>query len=250
MFDLSGRVALVSGGSRGIGRARAEGFAASGAEVIVASRRKDACGEVASAIEQAGGKAIAMQCHAGKLDEIEALFGDITSRFGRLDVLVNCGATNPFFGLIGDTEPSVFDKTIEVNLRGPFFMSAHAVKLMRPRGSGSIINVASINGISPGLFQGIYSITKAALINMTKSFALEYGSDGIRVNALLPGLTDTKLASALTKNPEHLQPFLDKIALHRVAQPEEMVGAAIYLASDAYSYTTGATQVVDGGATI
>jgi len=249
MFDLTGKVAVVSGASRGIGQAIAEGLAAHGAHVVVSSRRRESCEAVAEKIRAGGGKATAVECHVGNMADIDALFDAVDKLLGRLDILVNCGATSPYFGPVGDTDLAAFEKTVEVNLRGPFFMSAKAVARMKKSGGGSIINVASINALSPGMHQGIYSITKAALVNMTKSFAKEYGCDNIRVNALLPGLTETKLASALTQNEMLLKPFLEKVPLGRVAQPQEMVGAVVYLASDAAAYTTGAALVVDGGVT-
>ncbi|WAD27348.1 SDR family oxidoreductase [Stutzerimonas nitrititolerans] len=247
LFDLNGKVAFVSGASRGIGEAIAKLLAQQGAHVIVSSRKLDGCQAVAEAINAAGGKATAIACHIGELEQIQSVFAQIREQFGRLDILVNNAATNPQFCHILDTDVSAFQKTVDVNIRGYFFMSVEAGKLMRAHGGGSIINVASINGVTPGHFQGIYSVTKAAVINMTKAFAKECAPLGIRCNALLPGLTDTKFASALVKNDTIREQALQHIPLHRVADPSEMAGAVLYLASDASSYTTGVSLNVDGG---
>lgn len=247
LFDLDGKIAFVSGASRGIGEAIAKLLAQQGAHVIVSSRKIDGCQAVADAIVAAGGKATAVACHIGELEQIQAVFGQIREQFGRLDILVNNAATNPQFCHILDTDVSAFQKTVDVNIRGYFFMSVEAGKLMREHGGGSIINVASINGVTPGNYQGIYSVTKAAVINMTKAFAKECAAQGIRCNALLPGLTDTKFASALVKNDAIREEALRHIPLHRVADPSEMAGAVLYLASDASSYTTGLSLNVDGG---
>lgn len=247
LFDLSGRVALVTGASRGIGEAIARLLAAHGAHVVVSSRKLDACETVAAAIRDDGGKATALACHTGDMDQIEALFEAVGDQFGKLHVLVNNAATNPYFGHITDTDMAAFDKTVGVNIRGYFFMSARGAKMMKDSGGGSIINVASVNGVRPGMYQGIYSITKGAVINMTQAFAKECAPMGVRVNALLPGLTDTKFASALTGNEAVLKTFMPLVPMNRVAQPSEMAGAVLYLASDASSYTTGSSLVVDGG---
>ena len=247
LFDLDGKIAFVSGASRGIGEAIAKLLAQQGAHVIVSSRKIEGCQAVADAINAGGGKATAVACHIGELEQIQTVFAQIREQFGRLDILVNNAATNPQFCHILDTDVSAFQKTVDVNIRGYFFMSVEAGKLMREHGGGSIINVASINGVTPGNFQGIYSITKAAVINMTKAFAKECAQQGIRCNALLPGLTDTKFASALVKNDSIREEALRHIPLHRVADPSEMAGAVLYLASDASSYTTGLSLNVDGG---
>jgi len=247
LFDLDGKIAFVSGASRGIGEAIARLLAQQGAHVIVSSRRIEGSQAVADAINAEGGKATAIACHIGELEQIQAVFARIRETFGRLDILVNNAATNPQFGHILDTDIAAFQKTVDVNIRGYFFMSVEAGKLMREHGGGSIINVASINGVTPGHFQGIYSVTKAAVINMTKAFAKECAPLGIRCNALLPGLTDTRFASALVSNDAIREEALRHIPLHRVANPEEMAGAVLYLASDASSYTTGLSLNVDGG---
>ena len=247
LFDLDGKIAFVSGASRGIGAAIAQILAQQGAHVIVSSRRIESCEAIVQTITAAGGKATAMACHIGEIEQISAVFAQIREQFGRLDILVNNAAANPHFGNILDTDVEAFQKTVDVNIRGYFFMSVEAGKLMRDNGGGSIINVASVNGVSPAQMQGIYSVTKAAVISMTKAFAKDCATFGIRCNALLPGLTDTKFASALTSNPAILKHALQIIPLNRVADPSEMAGAVLYLASDASSYTTGTTLTVDGG---
>ncbi|MDH4989245.1 SDR family oxidoreductase [Aquamicrobium lusatiense] len=246
-FDLDGKIALVTGASRGIGAAAAGILAAHGAHVILSSRKEGACEEVAEAIRAKGGKASALACHIGEMDDITAAFEAIEKAHGRLDILINNAATNPYFGPIVDTDLGAFQKTVDVNIRGYFFMCALGAKLMAKNGGGSIINVASVNGAIPAAMQGIYSITKAAVLSMTKAFAKECAPQGVRVNAILPGATDTKFAAALVQNPAILKMALQHIPMNRVAQPEEIVGAILYLASPAASYTTGAEINVDGG---
>jgi NAD(P)-dependent dehydrogenase (short-subunit alcohol dehydrogenase family) len=246
-FDLTGKIAVVTGASRGIGAEIARLLARQGAHTVLSSRRQDACQVVADEIVAAGGSAAAVTCHIGELAQIEALFAHLGQRHGRLDILVNNAATNPFFGHILDTEPSVFGKTVEVNIRGYFYMSVHGARLMARNGGGSIVNVASINGVVPGPQQGIYSITKAAVISMTRAFAAECAGSGVRCNALLPGLTNTRFASVLVNTPAILAQALTHVPMRRVAEPSEMAGAALYLASEAASYTTGAVLNVDGG---
>ncbi|MGP4843510.1 SDR family oxidoreductase [Marinobacter sp. 1Y8] len=247
LFDLTGKVALVTGASRGIGESVARTLAAYGAHVIVSSRKIDGCEAVASSIREHGGKAEAFACHIGEMDQIDNAWEYIESTHGKLDILVNNAATNPHFGPIETTDVSAFQKTVDVNIRGYFFMCSKAAQLMKKSGGGSIINVASVNGVSPGHFQGIYSITKASVISMTKAFAKELGQQNIRVNALLPGLTDTKFASALTTNDAIKKQALMHIPMNRMAEPDEMAGTVLYLASGASSYTTGTCINVDGG---
>ena len=247
MFDLSEKVALVSGASRGIGAAIAQTLAEFGAKVILTSRSIENLKEVESQIKELGKKASCIACHNGELGEIEALFEKIHQTHGSLDILVNNAATNPYYGPVVDAEEKAWEKTLSVNLKGPFFMSQHASRLMRKNGGGAIVNVSSINGKIPMRYHGIYSITKAGLISMTQSFAKELGTDNIRVNALLPGLTDTKFASSLTKNDELMKTVLPQIPLGRIAQPEEMSGMVLFLVSDAATYVTGSTFTVDGG---
>ena len=248
-LNLNGKTVLVAGASRGIGEATSKRLAQAGARVICSSRKLVDCQRVADEINQTGGQARAIKLHLGEAEDRKHAIESIKREEGQLDILVNNGATNPYFGEIKDTPDSAFDKTIEVNVKGPFYLSALAVDLMKESGGGSIVNVASINGIRPGAFQGIYSMTKAAVISMTQSFAQEYGTFGIRFNALCPGLTDTKLASALTSSNELTGIMQRGFSLQRVGQPADMAAAIHFLASDASSYMTGRTLVVDGGIT-
>jgi len=250
LFDLTGKIALITGASRGIGEEIAKLLAEYGAHVIVSSRKIDDCQAVADQIIQAGGKAEAFACHVGSMEDITAIFDHIRSKHGRLDILVNNAAANPYYGHILDTGLAAYNKTVEVNIRGYFFMSIEAGKLMRAQGSGAIVNTASVNALQPGDRHAIYSITKAAVVNMTKAFAKECGPLGIRVNAILPGLTKTKFAGALLSNEEVYNRWLQEIPLRRHAEPREMAGTVLYLVSDAASYTNGECIVVDGGLTI
>ena len=250
LFDLSRKTALVTGASRGIGEAIATLLAEQGAHVIVSSRKIDGCQQVADAITAAGGSAEALACHIGDMQQIENTFTAIRVKFGKLDILVNNAATNPYFGHILDTDLSAFTKTVDVNIRGYFFMSVAAGKLMRDNGGGVIVNTASVNALQPGMAQGIYSITKAAVVNMTKAFAKECGEFGIRVNALLPGMTKTQFAGALFADQKMYNAAMQTIPMKRHAEPSEMAGTVLYLVSDASSYTNGECIVVDGGLTI
>lgn len=247
LFDLTGKIALVTGASRGIGASIARLLAQHGAHVIVSSRKVTGCQAVVDDIKKNGGSAQAIACHIGEMEQIDQLFSTITEQYGKLDILINNAATNPHFGHILTTDLSTFQKTVDVNIRGYFFMSSAGAKLMKDNGGGSIVNVASVNGVIPGDYQGIYSITKAAVISMTKAFAKECAPLNIRVNALLPGATDTKFASALIDNPKILAQAMAHVPMKRVAKPDEMAGTVLYLVSDAASYTTGTCINVDGG---
>jgi len=247
LFDLSGKVALITGASRGIGEATARLLAEQGAHVVISSRKQEDLDRVAASIEASGGKCTAIAAHQGESAALKHLMTEIEQRFGKLDILVNNAATNPYFGHITDTDIGMIDKTLQVNIKGYFELASLAAKLMKKGGGGAIVNIASINGVKPGMFQGIYSISKAAVINMTQAFAKECAPWKIRVNAVLPGLTETKFASALTKNEQILKVALQSIPLARVAQPAEIAPAILYLVSDAASYVTATTLTVDGG---
>jgi NAD(P)-dependent dehydrogenase (short-subunit alcohol dehydrogenase family) len=246
-FDLTGKVAVVTGASRGIGEAIARALAEHGAHVVVSSRRQEGCDAVAAGINAAGGKATAIACNIGDMAALTALFDAVSSTFSRLDVLVNNAATNPYYGHILDTDLGAYQKTVDVNIRGYFYSSVLGGKLMRANGGGSIINVASVNAVRPGPMQGIYSITKGAVLNMTKAFAKECGPDGIRCNAILPGLIRTKFAGALLADEAQLKHYVGSNPVARVGEPDDIAGAALYLAAPASSYVTGEFLVVDGG---
>ncbi|HOF04926.1 MAG TPA: SDR family oxidoreductase [Syntrophales bacterium] len=247
IFSLEGRIALVTGASRGIGAAIARMLAAYGARLIITARKEEGLQSVAAEIVASGGEATGMTCHAGETGQIQVLFDRIRKDYGRLDILVNNAATNPFFGDVLSADEKAWDKTVDVNLKGYFFMSQQAAKIMKEQGGGAIVNVASVAAVQPAPFQGIYSITKAGVIAMTKSFAKELAPLHIRVNAILPGLTDTKFSSFMIQTPEIMKIILPMIPMNRVAQPDEMAGLVLYLVSDAAAYTTGACIPVDGG---
>ncbi len=251
LFRLDGKVAVLTGASRGIGEAIAVAFAAQGAKVVLASRKQADLQAVADRITAAGGTALAVACHVGKSDEITALVDTAEKTFGKVDVLVNNAATNPYFGPLVDTPDSAFDKTFEVNVKG-YFCAARAVirQLQRRNAPGSIINIASVAGLRAAPFQGCYGMTKAAIISMTQTLATEVGGAGIRINAIAPGLVETRFAQALIQNDAVHQHIVARTPLGRHAQPGELVGAALFLASDASSYMNGHTLVVDGGMTI
>ena len=250
LFDLSGKTALITGASRGIGKAIAELLAQHGAHVIISSRKVEGCAAVTKEITAAGGSAEAMACHIGELEQIGSAIAQIRERHGKLDILVNNAAINPYFGHILDTPPDAFQKTIDVNMRGYFYMSVEAGKLMRETGGGAIVNTASINALKPPPMQAIYSITKAAVVNMTRAFAKECARFNIRCNALLPGLTKTEFAGALFEDEKFYNHAIAQIPMRRHAEPGEMAGAVLYLVSDAASFTTGEILVVDGGMTV
>ena len=249
-FDLTDKVALVAGASRGIGAAIAHGLAEQGAQVICSSRDPEACAQVSQAICAKGFKADSMRLHLGELADHDRVLAAIEQDYGRLDILISNGATNPYMGPAHNISEGAYDKTFAVNLKGPYFLASKSIPLLLKSGGGAIVNVASIDGLNPGQFRAVYGMTKAGLINMTKGFAKEYSQQGIRVNALLPGFTDTKLAEALKKMPELDRYMRENLSIHRMAQPEEMVGAVLYMVSDEASYFTGQCMIVDGGATI
>jgi len=246
-FRLDGKVAAVTGASRGIGQAIAQTLAEYGAEVVLVSRKIEALNAVAQEITAAGGKAFPLASNMGDIGGVKQLCNSIKEKYGRLDILVNNAAANPYFGEMEGIDEAAWDKTLNVNLKGPFFLIQGAIPLMKAAGGGAIVNVASINGIRPADLQGVYSITKGALITMTKAYAKELAKHKIRVNALLPGLTDTHFASALFKNKSIHDTVVAKIPMGRGAEPSEMVGAVLYMVSDASSFTTGACIICDGG---
>jgi NAD(P)-dependent dehydrogenase (short-subunit alcohol dehydrogenase family) len=250
-FSLQGRVAIVTGASRGIGESIAVRLAEAGAAVVVASRKLEALQAVAERINASGGKALAVAAHTGKAEDVATLVAKAIETFGKVDILVNNAATNPYFGPLLDTEDGAWDKTFEVNVRGYFVATREVVRHLQSRNApGSIISVASIVGIRAAPMQGVYGMTKAAVLSMTRTLAQELGASGIRVNAIAPGLVETRFAAAIVSNEELRQQVVSRTALGRHAQPDEIAGAALYLASDASAYVTGQVLVVDGGSTI
>jgi NAD(P)-dependent dehydrogenase (short-subunit alcohol dehydrogenase family) len=248
LFDLAGRTALVSGASRGIGEAIARLLAAHGAHVVCTSRKLEGCEAIAASIRADGGSAQALAMLVGDPAAIEAAFAQLDAQGRTASILVNNAAANPYFGPMLDMDLGSFDKTVEVNLRGYFWTTVQAAKRMRAaKAGGAVVNIASVNARRAAPGQGVYSMTKAGIVNLTEGFAKELAADGIRVNAVLPGLTDTRFASAITGNEKYLGTMMRLIPLARVAQPDEIAPAVLFLVSPAAGYVTGTTLTVDGG---
>ena len=250
LFDLTGKVAIVTGASRGIGQAIAGRYAEAGAKVVISSRKQDGLDAVVKGITDKGGTALAVTAHNGQKEALQALARATIDAFGRVDILVNNAATNPHFGTLLEAEDSLWPKTIEVNIMGNMWLTQAVVKQMKAQGGGKIINVASINGLRPGRMQGIYSMTKAAIISLTQTLAMELASENIQVNAIAPGLVQTKFASAIWANDDLLNEILRRTPAGRIGQPDDIAGIALYLASDASSFATGQVFVEDGGVTL
>jgi NAD(P)-dependent dehydrogenase (short-subunit alcohol dehydrogenase family) len=246
-FSLEGKVAIITGGSRGIGRAIALEYARAGADIVVASRKLDACKAAAEEIEKLGGRVLAVAAHTGKPDQLEKLVDETLKHFGRIDILVNNAGTNPHFGATIDIEKGAWDKTFEVNVDGVFFLTQFVVnKWMREHG-GVIVNMASVAGLRPAPMTGAYSVTKAALIMLTEVLATELGAYGIRVNAIAPGFIRTDMSKAVWTS-DIFKERSKAFPVPRLGETEDIVGAALYLASDASAFMTGETIVIDGGA--
>ncbi|MDM7987122.1 MAG: glucose 1-dehydrogenase [Smithella sp.] len=248
-LSLENKVALVTGGSRGIGRAIALGLAKSGADVIVTSRKIADLENVAEEIKVLGRKSLAVATHIGRLEEIKNLVEKAKAQFGRIDILVNNAATNPSMAAAIDIDDRAWDSIMNLNLKGLFFLSQAIARLMKEQGGGKIVNVASVAGISPDILP-VYSISKAGVIMATKVMAQQWAIYNIRVNAIAPSLTKTKFSEPLWSNQDILNIAMSRTPLGRPAEPEEMVGAVIFLASEASSYVTGQVLAIDGGITI
>ncbi|MFY9822132.1 MAG: glucose 1-dehydrogenase [Thermoanaerobaculia bacterium] len=248
--DLAGKVVLVTGASRGIGEAVALGFAGAGARLVLASRKIEGVSAVAEKIQGQGGEAVAVACHTGKAADVEALAARAKEAFGGVDVVVNNAATNPHYGPLLAAEEGHWDKTFEVNVKGYVNTIRACLPMMRERGGGAVVNVASVAGLVPHSGLGVYGVSKAAVIMLTKTLAIELARENVRVNAIAPGLIQTRFSEALWTAPEARERALRSIPQRRLGQPEDLVGAVLYLASDAAKFTTGAVLVIDGGQTL
>jgi NAD(P)-dependent dehydrogenase (short-subunit alcohol dehydrogenase family) len=247
---LDGKVAIVTGASRGIGEAIALAMAKAGAKVVLASRKIEELEKVAQKIAAGGGTAMAVACHTGKESDVKAMVAAGIAAYGKVDALVNNAATNPYFGRLVDVDDSRWDKTFEVNAKGYFYCARELIRHLEGRKSpGAIVNVASIVALRAAPMQGVYAMSKAAVVSMTQTLAFEHGASGIRVNAIAPGLVETRFASAIVQNDTLRQHIVGRTPLGRHAQPVEIAGAAVFLASDAASFVNGTVLTVDGGAT-
>lgn len=247
-IQLSGKVALITGGSRGLGRAMTLGLARAGARVVIASRQLPSCEAVAREVQELGGEALAVSAHAGQMDSLDRLLEACYARFGRLDVLINNAGTNPVTAGLTDLTPELFQKVFEVNTKGPWYLASRAAPRMARHGGGSIINVISVAGLRPPAYQGFYASSKSALQALTQVMAAEWASWGIRVNAVAPGSYRSDMFDAATRAMAGFEAGSKAACLQkRIAQTEEIVGPILYLASDMSSYTTGTTLVADGG---
>ena len=246
-FDLTGKVAIVTGASKGIGESIARGMAEFGAKVVISSRNQDAVDAVATTFQEDGLEATGIACHVGETEQLQQLVDKTMEKYGRIDIIVNNAATNPVYAPIDKVESSAFDKIMSVNVKSPFAFANMVYPIMKKQGNGSIIHISSVAGKRPDDKLGIYSVSKAALIMLTQSQAKEWGQDGIRVNAICPGLIQTKFSAALWQNEKILKNVENHLPLRRMAQPDEMAGFALFLASDASSYCTGGVFEADGG---
>jgi NAD(P)-dependent dehydrogenase (short-subunit alcohol dehydrogenase family) len=246
-FDLSGKVALVTGASRGIGQAIAEAYAAAGARVVLASRKQEAVDEAAERIWHSGGAALAVATHTGDAAAVDDLIAQVVEHYGGVDILVNNAATNPHFGPFLSAEESHWEKILDVNVKGYFRLAKACAPLMKARGGGKIINVASVAGLEPQPMMGVYCVSKAAVLMMTQVLAAELAADNIQVNAIAPGFVKTKFSQVLWSTPHVHDQLVQYVPQKRMAEPEEITGIALYLASAASSFTTGAIFVIDGG---
>jgi len=249
-FNLEGKVAVITGSSKGIGEAMARAFGEAGAKVVISSRKQDAVDVVVEAFKADGIDAIGIAANVGDIEQCQNLIAKTIEHFGGVDILVNNAATNPVFGGIEFTEEWAFDKIMNVNVKAPFELAKLCLPTMRERGGGSIINISSIGGITPEPQLGIYSVSKASLISLTKAMAKEWGSDGIRANVICPGLIKTKFSKALWSNQQLLKHMTQKLPIDRIGDPSEIAGLALFLASSASGYCTGSVFTADGGYTI
>lgn len=250
-FSLDGKTALITGGTRGIGLAIAQGYLDAGANVVICSRKQENVDEALAQLTGDEAKVLGVAAHVGQAEDIERLVNAAEEKFGTVNVLVNNAGTNPYYGPIVESEDWAWDKTMDVNLKGPYMLSRLvAQRLIAAGQGGSILNIASVAGLTASPLQGIYSVSKAAVIMLTKVMARELGRQNIRVNCICPGVIKTKLSEALWADPRAEKMSTSLKALGRVGETEELIGAALYFASNASSFTTGATLQVDGGMVI
>ena len=254
LFDLTGKVALITGSSKGIGLAIAQEMARHGAQVVISSRKGDVCEAVAADInaecaDQPGG-AVAIPAHVGRKEELEQLVAETRSRLGKIDSLVCNAAVNPFYGSMADLPDDALDKVLDINIKSNHWLAQMVAPEMIERRDGSIIVVSSVGGLKGSTHLGAYAISKAADVQLVRNLAVEYGPHNVRVNAISPGLVRTDFARALWENPDILAERTSGDPLRRIGEPHEIAGAAVYLASAAGSFTTGQNIVIDGGATI
>jgi len=247
LFDLTGKTAIVTGASRGIGRAIAERLAEHGAQVVISSRKLDACQEVADAIAAKGGQAIALACNIGRKPECQALIDGTLAQWGKIDILVCNAAINPHFGPAMTMPDEIFDKIMASNIKSNLWLSHMVIPGMAERGGGAIIIVSSIGGFRGSPVLGAYAISKAADMQLVRNLAVEWGQKNIRANAIAPGLIRTDFARALWENPDIYRKRTRDTPLQRIGEPDEIAGAAVFLASPAAGFMTGQTIVIDGG---
>lgn len=250
VFSLEGKVALITGASKGIGFGIAEIFAAAGAKVVISSRKQDALDEMASLLNSKGYEVTGIAFNVGNMEDLPLLVEKTVEKYGTIDILVNNAATNPVFGPVHETSLEAFDKIMNVNVKAAFELSRLCFPYLRKSSGASVINISSIGGISPEHGLGIYSVSKAALISLTKVFAKEWGDANIRVNVICPGLIQTKFSEALWSNEKIMSMIMKQLAIKRAGTSEEIGAMALFLASSASSYTTGGVFTADGGFTI
>jgi NAD(P)-dependent dehydrogenase (short-subunit alcohol dehydrogenase family) len=249
-FDLTGNVAIVTGSSRGIGRAIAEGFAARGARVVISSRDAEACEHVAAAIRAGGGEAFAHAAHIGKHEQLVSLVDTTIERYGRIDTIVANAAVNPYYGPLSGINDDAYDRIMNSNVRSTLWLANLALPHIAAGGGGSAIFLSSVVGLTGSSKIGAYAVSKTALIGLARSLAVEWGPSKVRVNCIAPGIVKTDFAKALWENPDVADPAIARTSLRRLADPTDIAGAAVFLAAPASAYVTGQALVVDGGLTI
>ncbi|ROT98231.1 SDR family oxidoreductase [Marinobacter sp. R17] len=249
LFDMTGRVALITGSTKGIGRSIAEEMARAGAKVVISSRKAEVCEQVAGELKEQGFEAIAVPCHVGRKDDLQNLVDKTLSAWGRIDVLVCNAATNPVYGPTQDMTDDAWDKIMDTNVKGTFWLTQMVLPHMAERGDGQVILLSSIAGIRGNTVIGTYGVSKAAEAALARNLAVEWGPKGIRVNSIAPGLVRTDFAKALVEDPERLKRVEEKTPLRRIGEPVDIAGLAVFLATPASAYITGQVIVADGGET-